>query len=157
MTELRNRSWRARLAFGYMVDAIENFVSCPTGSTLSRFSDSIQNQPNGPTKYQPVPYTRMWNTITRYHDEMEFEGVPLSELSDSEFLSYVQRAPQLGFTYKTSKVEGSRVMAKASAWSKRGWFRYEEKRARQLGFAKRGAILGGFLLLGDFVGVFGAV
>lgn len=133
---LYNHSWRARVAFAAMIDAHEDFTECPTGSTLDRMLGDTH------------PYHRMWCKIINWYDKMSFEGVPLKELSESEFLSFVQRAPGLGFTIDGRQIPGTAVMQKVSAWSRRGWNRYEEKRQQKVDLAKKVGIIGGLILSG---------
>lgn len=145
-TPLYSRSVRARIAFGAMVDTIVNFVSCPTGSSFERFSDDGSH-----------PYTRMWDTIKRKYNTMTFEGVRLDELSDSEFLSYTQRALGLGFDYDNTHYEADALRKKVSLWTSRGWARYEEKRQGKVKIARKVALIAGFACLGPVMGAFGGV
>ena len=146
VTPLRNRSVRARIAFGAMVDTIVNFTTCPTGNTFDRLTDDGTH-----------PYTRMWSTIHRKYDQMSFEGVPLAELSDSEFLSYTQRALGLGFDHQDTHYEADALRKKVTLWTSRGWARYEEKRQGKVKIARKVALIAGFACLGPVMGAFGGV
>ena len=140
MASLHDRSFKARLAFAYMADAYHDFAECTPGSTLDRYLTEGMH-----------PYKRMWNRIQGMYDYMkDREGVRLSELSATEFLHFCQTATQLGFTYQGSNVDASKVRSKAAAWSKRGWFRYEEKRAQKIGYAKKGATFAALILFSPF-------
>ena len=145
-TPLRDRSVRARIAFGAIVDTAVNFTNCPTGSTIDRYNANGTH-----------PYTRMWTTIHRFYDHMKFEGVPLNELSDSEFLSFTQRALGIGFDHKDTHYEADILREKVSLWTKRGWARYEEKRSGKLKIARKVALITGFACLGPVMGAFGGV
>lgn len=145
-TPLYSRSIRARIAFGAMVDTIVNFTACPTGSSLERLGEDGKH-----------PYTRMWSAIKRKYDTMTFEGVSLDELSDSEFLSYTQRALGLGFDHQDTHYEADALRKKVSLWTSRGWARYEEKRSGKLKVARKVALIAGFACLGPVMGAFGGV
>lgn len=145
-TPLYSRSVRARIAFGAMVDTMINFTNCSTDSTFDRFSQDGKH-----------PYTVMWNVIKRKYNTMKFEGVRLDELSDSEFLSYTQRALGLGFDYHDTHYEADALRKKVSLWTTRGWARYEEKRQGKVKIARKVALFAGFACLGPVMGAFGGV
>jgi hypothetical protein len=129
-----------------MVDTVVDFTSCPTGNTFDRLTDDGAH-----------PYTRMWSTIHRKYDQMSFEGVPLAELSDSEFLSYTQRALGLGFDHQDTHYEADALRKKVTLWTSRGWARYEEKRQGKVKIARKVALIAGFACLGPVMGAFGGV
>ncbi len=141
---LRNRSVRARIGFGAIVDTILDFSSCPTGSTYDRFTANGIH-----------PYQRMWTKIQSHYDSMKFEGVALNELSDSEFLSFTQRALGLGFDHNGTHYKADVLREKVSLWTKRGWSRYEEKRQGKVKIARKVAYIAGFACLGPVLGAFG--
>ena len=145
-TPLYSRSTRARIAFGAIVDTIVNFSTCPTGNSFDRLAEDGNH-----------PYSRMWRTIKTKYNNMTFEGVRLDELSDSEFLSYTQRALGIGFDYQGTHYEADALRKKVTLWTARGWSRYEEKRAGKLKVARKVALIAGFACLGPVMGAFGGV
>ena len=171
MTPLSERSFNARISFAYIVDAFENFADCNPGSTWERIQTNMdewttvhakQNRSGAPVlpseeQYKKHAYSAMWLKIEKYYASFTFDGVKASELSSSEFLGYVRAALTKGATYGSKSVSGADVIASAALWSKRGWFRYEEKRAGKLKIVKKVAFFSGLLAVGPVLGAFGAL
>ena len=139
MTQLKDRPFASRLAFAYMADALHQYKAVATSTTYDRFLTEGTH-----------PYTRMWNSIDSLYENMKADGVPLSELSTTEFLHFSQKAAQIGFTYQGKSIEAAQVRAKAAAWSKRGWFRYEENKAEKMNTVKKVGTLAVVIGLGMF-------
>lgn len=139
MTQLKDRSFASRMAFAYMADALYEYKAVATSNTYDRFLTEGTH-----------PYTRMWNSIAFMYDNMKSDGVPLSELSTTEFLHFSQKGAQLGFTFNGKSIDAAQVRAKAACWSKRGWFRYEEKRAEKFNTAKKVGYVAVVIALGMF-------
>ena len=162
MTTLSERSFAAKMAFAYLVDAHMQFPECNPNECYKVYPDASGKWPIRPwylrnarhctdahgNRYLTADslYSTMWRRIEKMYESMKYEGDSLSDLSTTEFTNFCQRYTRFGFTWNNHRVETSDVMAKASAWSKRGWFRHEEKQSEDLkklmGFAKIGAVLG---------------
>ena len=142
LTSLNDRTFRSRVGFAYIVDAYMNFDGAVRpGTTLERLYQNV-------TSESQHSYSSMWETIEKYYNDFWFGDVLAAELSESEFLRAINASLSQGVEHEGQTVSGAQVMAKAAAWSKRGWFRYEEKRQEKVNGAKKVGLFTGLLLSG---------
>ena len=145
LTNLSDRTFRSRVGFAYIVDALYGFDgSVRPSSTVERLYQNVTSE----TQH---PYSAMWQRVEKIYDDFWFGDVLASELSESEFIRAVNAALTTGAEHNGKTVTGAAVMAKASAWSKRGWYRYEEKKQEKINKTKKwgmvtGLVLSGFIL-----------
>jgi hypothetical protein len=141
MAQLQDHNFRTRMTFAYMADALMDFdASVRCASTLGRFTSEGKH-----------PYSYMWRMIEKLYEDMtNKDGILLSELSKSEFMHFCTGATSSGFNRDDRHISGELVRAKAAQWSRRGWFRYEEKRDEKVKTARRFGVVGG-LILSSFI------
>lgn len=144
ITSFTDRSFRSRVGFAYIVDALYNFHGdVRPGSTAERLYQNVCGEAQH-------PYSSMWQLIEKIYNDFWFDDVLASELSESELLRAVNAALTKGATHDDKSVTGPAIMAKAAAWSKRGWFRYEEKKQEKINKTKKWGMVGG-LVLSSFI------
>ena len=138
--QFSDHNFRTRMNFAYMCDALQSYdgkVKC--GSTVDRLIDGNH------------AYSAMWRRIEWLYEHMtDKSGILVSELSKSEFMHFCAGATSSGFTHNGKTISGEAVRAKGAEWSRRGWFRYEEKRDEKVKTARRFGIVGG-LILSSFI------
>lgn len=128
------------MTFAYMADSMLAFDgSVKSGSTFERMMKDDHY------------YAQMWRRIENLYERMtDKDGILLSELSKSEFMHFCSSATSMGFTHEGQTITAERVRAKGAEWSRRGWFRYEEKRDEKVKKARRFGVVGG-LILSSFI------
>lgn len=141
MAQLQDHNFRTRMNFAYMADALysfDNSVRCT--STMGRLTHEGQH-----------PYSSVWRKIENLYENMtDSSGTLMSELSASEFMHFCSGATSRGFSHEGRDITAAAVRSKAADWSRRGWFRYEEKRDEKVKTAKRFGVVGG-LILSSFI------
>ena len=140
MAQLQDHNFRTRMNFAYMADALIMFdgsVKCR--STIERLLDDKDQ------------YASIWRKIERLYENMtDKTGTLVSEMSKSEFMHFCSAATSSGFSHEGSHISAESVRAKAAQWSRRGWFRYEEKRDEKVKTARRFGLVGG-LIVSSFI------
>jgi hypothetical protein len=142
ITPLHERTFRARVGFAYIVDALYNLDGdVRPGNTTERLYHNV-------TCESQHAYSRIWQKIEKIYDDFWFDDTLASELSESELLRAVNAALTIGAKHEGSTASGADVVAKAAAWSKRGWFRYEEKKQEKINKAKKWGMVGALVISG---------
>ena len=154
MAQLQDHNFRTRMNFAYMADALysfDNSIRC--SSTMGRFIASVTTGETheGRAVVSPHAYSHVWRKIENLYENMtDSSGTLMSELSPSEFMHFCSGATSRGFSHEGRDITAAAVRSKAADWSRRGWFRYEEKRDEKVKTAKRFGVVGG-LILSSFI------
>ncbi len=144
-TPLALRSTQVRIYIAWMAHSVRKYEHCDPGNTASRAWNTVSQD-------KVHPYIKMWHNIGDF-----YMNSALKEMSDEEITDQWKAAIRVGFSTDETTVPAEFVRQAQLDWDKRGWTRYESKRAKRHKLFNKAALIGVLACSGLDLGFFGDV